>query len=73
MDLRRLLNTVYRHLSENADRAERAKLDELLERPFDHEIDEAARKRRDYLDRARAIGADKGQSELMDLFGMGKA
>lgn len=67
MSMRRLLNVTYVHLLKTF---ERAHLDELLEAPFDHELTQQQIAQRDYREAARAIGADVGQSQLMEAFGM---
>jgi hypothetical protein len=73
MDLRRLVNVVYAHLTSDLTQDGRRTLDEMLNEPFEHELSERERKRLEYRRKAREIGADKGQEALMGAFKMPQA
>lgn len=70
MDLRRLVNVAHAHLVGGLTPDGRRQFDESLLEPFEHELDERERKRLEYRRKARELGTDRGQQELMAAFQM---
>lgn len=68
MDLRRLVNVAYAHLTRDITADGRRRLDQELGEPFESELSERERKRLAYRRKAREIGADVGQETLMGAF-----
>jgi hypothetical protein len=70
MDLRRLVNVAYADLTRDITADGRKRLDAELGEPFEHELSEREQKRLAYRRKAREIGADVGQEQLMGAFKM---
>lgn len=71
MDLRRILNVAYAHLTRELPSAKRQELDADLAAKFDYEMTPAERRTAEYRRKAAEMGIDlSAQNQLMDAFKM---
>lgn len=69
MDLRRLLNVAYAHLSRDLTMAKRRELNAELDEKFDYEMSPSERRTAEYRRTAAELGIDlSAQNELMGAF-----
>lgn len=71
MDLRRLLNVAYAHLTRDLPADRRRQLDAELGEKFEHEMTREELRRLEYRRKAAELGIDlDGQRQLMDAFAL---